>query len=115
MRAAKAHWHAETLCAANDDIGTHFPGRGQQAQRQRVGGDDGERAERVGGGNFGRQITQRASAAGILQYQRERLGGGDRGNIAGRDIDQGDPERPGARRQHRAGLRVEVGSNRQHV
>ena len=44
MRPAIAHRHAETLRRADRDIGAELAGRGQQRQRQQIGGDDRKRA-----------------------------------------------------------------------
>ena len=62
MRAAETHRHAEALRRTDDDVGAHLAGRRQQRQRQRVGGDDGQRAGLMGGGDFLRQVAQGAGA-----------------------------------------------------
>ena len=51
VRAAIAHGHAEALGRAEDDVGAQLAGRGEQGQRQEVGGDDGEAALRLDGGD----------------------------------------------------------------
>jgi hypothetical protein len=38
VRAAEAHRHAEALRVADRDVGAPFAGRGEQRQRQQVGG-----------------------------------------------------------------------------
>ena len=64
----------------------------------------------------GVQVAHRAGRAGILQHHGERLRGADRrGDVAGRDIDQREAERAGAGRQHGAGLRMQVGGDRDRV
>ena len=54
VRAAEAHRHAEALRRAHHHVGAHLAGRRQQRQRQRIGGDDRERAGGVGGRDLGR-------------------------------------------------------------
>ena len=67
MRAAIAHRHAEALGRAQDDVGTQLAGRGQQGQRQQVGGDDGEAALLRGRASIaGARVADRAVGAGIL-------------------------------------------------
>ena len=44
VRPAIAHRHAETLRRSDRDVGAEFARRGQQRQRQQIGGDDRQRA-----------------------------------------------------------------------
>jgi hypothetical protein len=59
VRAAITHRHAEALRRTDGDVGAEIAGRGQQRQRQQIGGDDGEAALRVDGLNGRAQITHR--------------------------------------------------------
>ena len=115
MRAAEAHRHAEALRRSDHHIRAHLAGWGQQRQRQRIGGDDRQRVNRVRRGDFLRQVAQGAGRARILQHQRKRLHRADRRRIAGGDIHQSDPDRPRPGRQHGACLRMQISRNRQHV
>ena len=75
VRAAEAHRHAEALRRADHDVGAQLAGRGQQHQRQQVGGDDGQRAEAACAAvDLGAVVAHRAGGAGILQQHAERLG-----------------------------------------
>ncbi len=60
MRAAIAHRHAEALRRTDRDIGAEFAGRGEQRQRQQIGGDDGQRALGMQRRDRGPQVAHRA-------------------------------------------------------
>ena len=47
VRAAEAHRHAEALGGADRDVGAQLAGRGEQGEREQVGGDGDDRAELV--------------------------------------------------------------------
>ncbi len=59
------------------------PGGVSSAQRERVGGDDGEAAAGLHGGDLGRQVAHLPGRAGILQHQGEGLRGADLGDDRG--------------------------------
>ena len=103
MRAAKPHRHAKTLGRADHNIRPHLARRGEQRQRQQVGADHGQPAGRMGRGDLGREIADSPAAPGIIQHNGERFGGGDRGGIAGRHIDNLPAQRPGAGGDHARG------------
>ena len=115
MRAAETHRHAEALRGADDDVGAHRARGRQQHQAERIGGHDGERAQRMGGVDLGAEVADGAGATGILQHHGEGFGGGDGGGIASRRVDQRDAERPGPRGEHGAGVRVEIIGQRDDV
>ena len=70
MRPAIAHRHAETLRRTDRDVGAEFARRGQQRQRQQIGGDNGERALGVQRRDRRTQVANRAGSARILQQRR---------------------------------------------
>ncbi len=109
VRAAEAHGHAETLGTAYHYIGAHFAWGRQQGEGEQVGGNDGQGLAGMGRGYFGGEIADRAGGAGVLQHHGEGGGGGDRGRVAGGEIDQGPAHRAGAGGQNGAGLWVQVG------
>ena len=74
MRAAIAHRHAKALRRADRDVGAEFAGRGEQRQRQQIGGDDRERALGVQRRDRRPQVAHRAGRARILQQRAEHLG-----------------------------------------
>ncbi len=115
MRAAEAHWHAETLRRADHHVGAHLARRRQHCQRQRVGGDDRQRTHGLRRSDLRGQIADRPGAAGILQQQREGFCGADRVGISGCDVQQVKPDRLRPRRQHRARLRMHIRRHRDHV
>ena len=116
MRPAIAQRHAEALAGADDDIRAHLPGRGQQRQRQRIGGDDGEPPHGLHRGDFGAQVTHLTSGAGVLQQQREGLfGGGGRRDRRRRRDHHADAHGLRPDPHHRQGLRVQIGSDQQRV
>ena len=103
MRTAIAHRHAEPLHGADGDVGSHFARRLQKRERQRVGGNDGER---LGGmqlcDELG-EVVEGAAYAGILEKRAEnRLGVQILERIADDDLPA---ERLGARLEHGDRLR----------
>ncbi len=115
MRAAEAHRHAEPLGGADHHVGAHLARRRQQRERQQVGTDDRQRVHVVRGGDLGVQIAHGTGGAGVLQHDREGVGGADRGQVAGLDIHQREAERRRPGRQHGTGLRVQVGRDHDGV
>jgi hypothetical protein len=47
MRAAEGGWNSERLAIGHDNVGAVVAGRPEQAERDRVGHDDEQRAGRV--------------------------------------------------------------------
>ena len=89
MRAAETHGHAEALRGADGDIGAEFSGGAEQGEREQIGGDDGERAGGVGGGEEFLEVVDAAGRVGILHEHAEG-GGGGRGEgfvVADDDLD----------------------------
>ena len=65
--SAEAHGHAEALGGADDDVGAHPTGGGEEDEGEEIGADDGEGAGVVGGGDLGVEVAQGAGGAGVLQ------------------------------------------------
>ena len=104
VRSAIAHRHAEALRRADRDVGAEFTGRGQQRQRQQVGGDDRDAAFIMECGDRGARVAHRAVCAWILKQRAEHLGLVE---IVRRIADDQRPaERLGAGAQHRQRLRM---------
>jgi hypothetical protein len=59
VRAAEAGRHAEALRGADGDIGAELARRAQQREGEEIGGDDGEGAGGVGGGEEFFEIVNR--------------------------------------------------------
>ena len=86
--SAEAHGNAETLGGADGDIGAEFAGRAEEGEREEVGGDDGERADGVGGGEERSEIVDTAGGVGVLHEDAEGAGGGGEGfMVANDDLD----------------------------
>ncbi len=66
MRAAIAQRHAEALRRTDDNVGTPFAGRLEQAERQQVGRDDRQRAGVVRRGDHARVVADRTVGGGVL-------------------------------------------------
>jgi len=115
VRAAEAHRHAEALRGADHNVGPHLAGGREQREAQQIGGHDRQRAGLVRRRDLGVQVAHRARGAGILQHHGEGTAGEQRDRVAGREIDQFVAERPSPGRQHRAGLRMQVGGHRDHA
>ncbi len=73
MRSAESHWHAETLGAAERDVGADLAGRGDQRQRQQVGADRDQRTALVRGGHQLGPVDHLAAGAGQLRDHPEEL------------------------------------------
>ena len=73
MRPAIPHRHAKTLRRSDRDIGAEFAGRGNERQRQQVGGDNRKRAFHVQRGNRRPQIAHGAGRGRILQQRAQHL------------------------------------------
>ena len=110
VRAAIAHRHAEALRRADGDVGAEFAGRGEQRQRQQIGGHDGERALGVQRRDRRPQVAHRARCARILQERRRTRRPVEVGE--GIADDRRPAERLGARAQHRDGLRMQSASTK---
>ncbi len=107
MRAAIAHRHAVALHRADRDVGAQRAGRGQQHQRQRVGGHRHQGAGGPQPRDQGAVVAHAAERVGILQQGAEQPFGLERRLGVGHH--QADADRLGARAQHRDGLRVAGG------
>jgi len=107
--AARAHGHAETLHAADGNVRAPFARRGQQGERQRIGGDDKERLLRVRLGGGGAQVVNAAIGAGALRQRGKVFALQQRMPLLAR-IGQRhlDAQRRGAGADHLDGLRVHV-------
>ena len=73
MRAAIAHRHAKALRRTDGDVGAELAGRGEQRQRQQIGGDDRERALVVQRRDRGPKVAHRAGRIRILQQRAEHV------------------------------------------
>ena len=106
VRAAEEQRNTEALRRADRDVGALLPRRGEQGQRQQVGGDGDERSALLRLCDHRPDIAHHAAAAGILDHHAERLGG-DRLRQSGGQVcdDDLDAEHLGAAAQHRDGLR----------
>ena len=71
VRAAVAERHAEALRRADHDVGAHLPRRGEQHEREQVGGDRDQRALRVQAARPARGRRGRAAGARVLQQHAE--------------------------------------------
>jgi len=67
MRAAVSRRNPEALRRADHDIRPQFPGRGNECERQQIGGNDSKGADRMGPLNHGTQITNRPIGGRILE------------------------------------------------
>ena len=109
MRTAVTYRNAETLRGADGDIRTHFAGRFQERQRQKIGGDGGNRARLVQAGNQAGEIADMAMRARILEDRAEHV---DRIEIGERVADDHLPaERGRTGLDQRDGLRMAIGVN----
>ena len=91
--AAEVHRVAERLGLADDDVGAEPAGRLEQAERDRVGDHDEERAGRVRQLGDGGQVLERAEEVGLLDDDRRRVladGGGEGVQVGGRARQQTD-------------------------
>ena len=113
MRSAEAERHAEALRGADRDIRPE-PARGaEQRQREEIGGDDGESAGGVGGGEEIRIVLHAAGRVGVLDEHAEAAGPGlERAPVTDGDRD---PERLGAGFHNVDGLRMTGGIDEEAV
>ncbi len=132
--AAVAHGHAEALHGADHDVGALLAGRGEQGERERVGGDghpaagldDGRRhraqvADLARGprvlqqgtedGAPGQRGADELPAGGVLVAVRVPLDQGARAEV---EVDELDAERLGPGLQDGPGLRQHVGVDEEH-
>ena len=105
MRPAIAHRHPEPLRRTHGDIGPHRARLLQQAQRQQIGGDHGQRPGGMQRSDIAAQIADMAIGAGILENRAKDL---RRIQILGGTDDDLDPQRRGAGLDHRDGLRMQA-------
>ena len=105
MRTAVADGNAEALGAAHGNVGAHLTGGLEQAQRQRVGDDDTDRAVLVQRLHLGAEVAQAPTGAGVLEDRAEDL---LRLQHLGRANDHLDPQRLGPGAEHGDVLRVAV-------
>lgn len=109
MRATVTNRNAETLRGADSDIRAHLAGRFEQRQRQKIGGDGGNRARLVQAGNQAGEIADMAVCAGILENRAEHV---DRIEIGEGVADDHLPaERGRAGLDQCDGLRMAIGVN----
>ncbi len=113
MRTAIAHRHAVALHRADRDVGAQRAGRGQQHQRQRVGGHRHQGAGGPQPRDQGAVVAHAAERVGILQQGAEQPFGLERRLGVGHH--QADADRLGARAQHRDGLRVAGGIDQERA
>ncbi len=111
VRSAVSHRHAESLRAADRDVGAELARRREQRKRERVGGDSGQRAAGARGGDGRAQVTDLPAGPGVLQQYSEqfalRLCLDQFGrHVAGHQLES---ERLRAGGEHREGLREAVG------
>ncbi|CEI74776.1 Uncharacterized protein PAE221_00336 [Pseudomonas aeruginosa] len=104
VRAAEAERHAEALGAADGYVGAELARRGQQGQRQQVGGHRDQRIDRMEAADQFAIVDDLAVAGGVLQ-QRAEVGGEvfDGALVADHHLDA---QRLGTGAQHVEGLRV---------
>ena len=97
MRSAEPDRHAEALRRADDDISAPFARRGEQRQREQIGGHDEMAATRLDGGSERAIIADIAVGARVLQQHAERV---DRGRFIRRSDHHVDAERRRTRPQN---------------
>ena len=110
VRAAIAHRHAEPLRRADGHVGPELAGGREQSQRERIGGDDRQRAPQVRLRDHFAVVVHRAGRSGILQQYAEAL----LGQPAMIVDDQLDADRLGAGAHDVDRLRMAVGRNEEH-
>ena len=117
MRSAVAHGHAETLCAAQHDVGIPFAGRREQGKCQQVGGHAQgrtidmclpcQRAQVVDAAGSRRVLRQDAEVVALGHELRHR-------NSRGTDLDF-NAQRPGTGLDHLDRLRMAVARNDEDI
>ena len=112
MRAAEAERHAEALRVADDDVRAPFAGRGDQGQREQVGGDGDEAAAGVHGVGQRLVVMDRAERVRVLQQHAVAVDAG--GVLVVADV-QFDVEAVGAGAQHLERLRMHAAGDEEHV
>ena len=112
VRAAIAHGYAVALHRADGDVGAHLARCLEERQRQRVGGDHGERAGLVQTGDDVGEIVNRAVHTGILEQRPED---GGRIEIQGIADDDLPAQRRRAGPQHGDGLGQAVAVDEERV
>ena len=86
-RAAEVHRVAERLGLTDDDVGAQPARSLEQAERDRVGDHDEQRARRVRQFGHGGQVLERTEEVGLLDDDRRRVladGGGERVQVGRR-------------------------------
>ena len=112
MRPAIAYRHAKSLRRSHGDIGPHRARFLQQAQRQKISGDDGQRLFCMKRSNLRGEILHMAIGAGILEDRAEDRRSVDLFWVAD---DAVDAQRAGAGLDHGNGLRVAVPVNEERA
>ncbi len=113
MRSPEHERYAETLGRADGDIGTHLAWRGEQGERQQVGGDRHEHPSLAQRSDELGVVAHQPRRAGILEQDRVRVG---RHDVAGRVADDNlDAERQGTGPQDLDGLGMAVGIDEEGV
>jgi hypothetical protein len=110
VRAAETERHAEALGRTDGDVRAPFARRGQQRQRQQVGGHGHHRALRVGGLGQLAVVGHRAGAVRVLQQHAEALRQAV-GLVADGDLDV---QALGAGAHDLDGLRMHVARDEEH-
>ena len=108
VRTAEAERDAEPLRGTHDDVGAHLTWWLEDGERQQVGHDDGLCPPLVSCGDQGLGVDDDSAARWVLKDQPGEVPGRQAFGAQVADVDL-DPERPGARLQHRDRLREEIG------
>ena len=87
VRTTEAHGHAEALAGAHGDIRPQLARRGDEGESKQIGGDDGEGALRLRGGDNGARIPDVARAGRVLHEDAEGVGEFDHSGVELRKID----------------------------
>ena len=103
--SAVAGRDAKALARTDHDIGPTFARRLQEGERQKVGGNDGEGADRVGTGDEFFQVANRAVGGWVLKEGCKDWFGGEVFGRAGENLD---PKRFGAGLKNSEGLWMDM-------
>ncbi len=111
VRATEAERHTEALAGSYGDVGSQFTGRGQECQRQQVGGHDGDRTRGLRRCDHVGRVPDTARRAGVLHEDAERVGQLGRRSVHAPKVEHGEVYAHGIRPvlQQREGLRERVG------
>ena len=73
MGTAEAEWDTEALARSDHDVGAPLTGRGQEGERQEVGGHGHQAAPCVHRGGHRGEVADGAGAAGVLQDDADEV------------------------------------------